>query len=306
MVRITTGWEISPDGKKLKQKQKVLGYYRTRAEAIKALADYNYSPYDLNALTITLGECYQGAARDFPEQQIRRYSNAFKYLKPIADTPIRNIKAGQLQACVDSCQNTQQNVIKTVLHKIYQYALMNELVDKDPSRLIKTAAYHTTIDRQVFTTEQINELWSMTDEWWVKCVLMLLYSGMRTKELKMVELKNIDLQDGWIHLSTAKNETSIRKIPIHERTMPLFCDYVEQGGDLYGYSHAYLNDNLKSLQGHTAHDCRHTFTTRLRELGVDHLIIQRLLGHRPDSITERVYTHIKDDELKAAVSILIY
>ena len=41
-ARITVGW--SEDGK---QKKKYLGYYKTRQEAMKALADYNENPFDL-------------------------------------------------------------------------------------------------------------------------------------------------------------------------------------------------------------------------------------------------------------------
>lgn len=37
----------------------VLGYYKTRKEAIDALAQYNSSPYDLSQGKITFGEIYQ-------------------------------------------------------------------------------------------------------------------------------------------------------------------------------------------------------------------------------------------------------
>ena len=46
VVRVTTGWVWDPDLMKNKQIQKCIGYYATRQEAIKALADYNADPFD--------------------------------------------------------------------------------------------------------------------------------------------------------------------------------------------------------------------------------------------------------------------
>ena len=48
-ARVTVKW--TEDGK---QVRKYLGFYRTRQEALKALADYNANPYDLEAREVTL------------------------------------------------------------------------------------------------------------------------------------------------------------------------------------------------------------------------------------------------------------
>ena len=53
-ARITTGW--TEDGK---QKKKYLGYYKTRQEAMKALADYNENPFDLATREVTFAELYE-------------------------------------------------------------------------------------------------------------------------------------------------------------------------------------------------------------------------------------------------------
>ena len=146
----------------------------------------------------------------------------------------------------------------------------------------------------------------MTDHWWVKVTLMLLYSGMRTNELKQIELEMVDFDNAWLDLTMGKNKFSVRGLPIHKRTLPLFKDYIINGGNLYHYSHAALNKALNEFHGHRAHDTRHTFTTRMRELKVDHLTIKRLVGHTPSDITERVYTHISAEELTEAINLLEY
>ena len=135
---------------------------------------------------------------------------------------------------------------------------------------------------------------------------MLVYSGMRTKELKELDPEWIDIDNGCIDIQKAKNKSSLRQIPIHAHVLPLFSEYKEFGCNLFGYTHDGLNKALKLFCGHTAHDSRHTFATRMRECGCDPLILQLLLGHTPSTITERVYTHITLEELRKNLEKLNY
>ena len=304
-VRITTGWQLNEEGTYAKQLFQDLGYYETRAEAIKALADYNDDPFDVSAMKVTFEQCYMEASKEFTEGRTYNYQAAYKYLEPIKDLPIRGIKAGQMQKCIDSCTTTQQQEIKTVCHKVFAYALRMEIIDKDPSRYLKSNTVSTKIKRVVFTPEQIAEL-ERIHEWWSDIALMLLYSGMRTKELKQLDPADIDIENGSINIRLAKNRSSIRQIPIHVHVLPLFQRYKEANGNLFGCTHDGLNKALKKFGDHTAHDCRHTFTTKMRKCKCDPLILQLLLGHTPSSITERVYTHITFEELSEALNKLNY
>ena len=304
-ARITTGWSFDPTTTKKKQIQKVIGYYRTRSEALQALALYNQDPYDLDAKQVTFAEIFNNI--EFTDSTRVNYEHVYqKYLAPVMDKPIRSIKPAQLQDCIDACTNSQQPLIKTICKRIYHYAMMHEYVDKDISLYLTAHAQDTQIVREVFTHDEIDELWSRTDEWWAKVTLMLLYTGLRTKELRTITLDMIDFDNRWLDIPFAKNKYSVRGIPIHKRVLPLFRDYMINGGNLYGFAHSTLNKDLNEFHGHRAHDARHTFTTRMRECGVDHLTIQRLLGHAPSDVTYKVYTHITPDELRQAIKKLKY
>lgn len=305
-ARITTGWELDPVLMKYKQKYKTLGYYGTRNEALKALMDFNNDPFDLDAMTVTFDECYNEAQKYFTASRKHNYQAAYKYLEPIKDMPIRSIKVNQMQKCIDACTTTQQQEIATVCHKVFDYAIKNEFVDKDPSRYLKSHKVEPTISREVFTIEQVNELWEHLDEWWARLTLMLLYSGMRTKELKDLDPDKIMVNSGTLSITVAKNKSSVRDIPIHSNVLPLFEDYKAAGSNLYGHTHEGLNKALKAFCGHTAHDCRHTFATRMRQCGCNPLVLQKILGHTPQTITERVYTHIVMDEMRTAIELLHY
>ena len=303
-VRVTSGWTFDEITMRRKQQFVTLGYYATRNEALKALMDYNSDPFDLDVLTVTFDECYKGAKKKFTESRKRNYEAAYKYLAPIKDKPIRSIKAPMMQKCIDSCTTTQQQEIKTVCHKVFDYAMRMEIVERDPSKYLKSNTV-THRKREILTCEQVQNLESI-EEWWSKIVLMLLYSGMRTKELKELKPEWIDIDNACIDIQKAKNRSSLRQIPIHAHVLPLFCDYKQAGSNLYGYTHDGLNKALKAFCGHTAHDCRHTFTSRLRECGCDPLVLQLLLGHTPQSITERVYTHVSLAELSESINKLDY
>lgn len=304
-ARVTAEIEFDEGTKQYHQKYKILGYYKTRNEALKALMDYNANPFDLNALEVTLDQCYEQAKKTFTEGRKHNYYAAYKYLEPLKDKPIRSIKAPQMQACIDACTTTQQVEIKTVCHKIFDYAMKMEFIDHDPSRYLKSENVNERRKREVLTAEQITALEDI-DEWWSKITLMLVYSGMRTKELKELDPEWIDIDNGCIDIQKAKNKSSLRQIPIHAHVLPLFSEYKEFGCNLFGYTHDGLNKALKLFCGHTAHDSRHTFATRMRECGCDPLILQLLLGHTPSTITERVYTHITLEELRKNLELLKY
>ena len=307
VVRVTSGFTYDPATHKRKQTQRYLGYYATRAEAQKALSDYNDNPYDLDYLTTTFADCYEIVKKDFTESRKRNYYAAYKYLAPIKDFPIRSIKAPAMQKCIDACETTQQVEIVTVCHKVFDYALKMEIIDRDPSRYIHHNTVAPEIDRVVFTADEIADV-EQLDTWWRVCLACLLYTGMRSKELRTLAADDIDLDNMIIHIRQAKNRASIRSIPLHSHARPFFSLYKEQGLGFYGKTHNGFNSAIKRSFAvlHHAHDARHTFATQARVCGVDPLVLQRLLGHTPDTITERVYTHLTMDEMRKEIEKLSY
>lgn len=307
MVRKTVSMTFNEETMTYKQKQKVIGYFATRAEAIKALADFNDCPVDFDYLNITLNQCYEKAKERFTESRKRNYYAAYKYLEPIKDMPLRQIKGYMLQECVDKCKTTQQTEIVTLCHKIYNYALERDYITKDASRSLHSNSVETTIVRNVFTSDEIKYI-EECDEWFKVVLACLIYSGMRASELRSLAPGDIDLDNLTINIRQAKNKTSVRKIPIHTHAEPFFRQFKDEGIKSYPKTQNGLNKAIaKHFETeHHGHDTRHTFTTRMRECKCDPLILQKLLGHRPESITQRVYTHITMDEMRQNLELLHY
>ena len=84
----------------------VLGYYKTRKEALEALAAYNDNPYNLGSQDITFGELYQkwydSKKGSISASTKTAYVAAYKYCKPIENIKIRDLRANALQQIVDS------------------------------------------------------------------------------------------------------------------------------------------------------------------------------------------------------------
>lgn len=304
IARVTTGTETDFEQHKSKQIRQTVGYFATKKEALEALAKFNDNPFNVEASKVTFRQCYEGAKKDFSEARAHNYRSAYRFLEPIADLPIRSIKAAMMQKCIDSCSTTQQREIKTVCRKTYEYALKQEYIDRNPSLYLKSNTVGPTIDREVFTKEEI-DLISKTDLWSAKITMILLYTGMRAKELRTLPPEDIDLEENVIHIRKAKNNSSIRIIPIHEQIIPIVSDFKNKAFRTE-FTHNGYNKALRQLCDHTAHDCRHTFTTQMRKCKCDLLVLQLLLGHTPGTITEKIYTHISVEELRDAINKLDY
>lgn len=153
---------------------------------------------------------------------------------------------------------------------------------------------------------------------WDAAVTTLLHAGLRASEL--LGLQWVDVRDGWVHVEGKGGHE--RKIPRHERISEVLTAWRQSSGSVRWVfpspldandpmSAPWLRENLADI-GHDAdvgrvhpHMLRHTFATRLVELGVDVRTIQELMGHE-DLSTTAVYLRVRPVQLRDAVDRLDY
>ena len=91
----------------VKKVRPTLGYYRTRQEALKALAEYNKDPSFYNAQTITFEKLYEMWSKikylQLQDKSINGYINAYKKCKNLYNVAIGDIKTEHIQNTIDSC-----------------------------------------------------------------------------------------------------------------------------------------------------------------------------------------------------------
>ena len=98
-ARITTSWTEGG-----KQEEKYLVYFKTRQEAMKALADYNENLFDLASSEITFYNLYERWCKvKYKNKPVSAgYTSAYKKFVPLYDTPFHEIRKRHIQSVIDS------------------------------------------------------------------------------------------------------------------------------------------------------------------------------------------------------------
>lgn len=318
-IRKTEGWEII-DGK-VKQKYINVGYYETRPLAIKALADYNENPYDLNLSKTTLEEVYdkwsEKKYEEVGKSSVTGYKAAWNFCEPIKDIKFVDIKIDHLQKIVDESGKNYPTLkkLKVLLKAIYKYAVIHGIINKDQNIIeyldISKAGNPNAYNRKPFSNDEINRIWEykVVNEYYT-VILMLIYSGCRIGELLDLRKENVFIKERYFKVVESKTDAGIRTVPINKKILPFFeywlskdCDYLICTPDnkhfLYrNYYDSYWKPFMQELNmDHKPHDTRHTFVSLLTAAKVDERFIQKLVGHKGQNVTRNVYTHLEIQEL---------
>lgn len=308
MARVTTGKVYDPVKDDDILKRVVLGYFRTRSEALEALGAYSKSPYSILEATMSVKELWDSIKEKVDASESRKvvYDRVFdKYMTGIAGMKVRDVKTKHLQQVIDDCDkgySTKTN-IRVVMNHIFRYAAQNDLVEKNYTEFIKFEQEETILQREVYTDEEIKKLWEKADLEEYALTLILLHQGMRIKEFTDLSPDDIDLESKTISIRKAKNKYSVRTIPINDAVYDLVARYKNSPFTLTRPQFYHFS---KNILGHTPYDTRHTFATKCNKLGIDRLIIQRIMGHKPETILENIYTHLTIEELSDAINQVHY
>ena len=301
-------------------KPMILGYVATREEGLALLAQFNANPWDVNRAGITLDELF----RLWREQRMPKLgksnqaclSSAYKHCESLSGMQYREIKAFQMQGCIDGCGKgaSTQSAIKNLWTHLDRFALELDIITRQYSGLL-TAADKPPTTRVPFTPEEVSRLWEHQSEPWVDTALILLYSGWRISELLALAPDDIDLAAGTMKGGTKTAAGKNRIVPIHSRIRPFVEARLAEGGPrlicykgkalivstyrrFWGAAMGRLNMN------HVPHECRHTFETRLDAAGGNRRCIDLLMGHVSKDVGNRVYNHKTLSELQSTIELL--
>ena len=321
-VRITKGWKIE-DGRE-KQIFATLGYFKTRQEAMIALADYNKEPFDLDTKKVKFIDIYnilwEKTFSTMGKSSQASYRAAFKKCEPLHNMPVISIKKAHMQEIMENTSDmskASQNAIKVLLRAIFKYCLENDIVQKDYSSFVEYTAIDKESTRKPFTATEIKKLWDninyvvspggegLLSQELIDTILIMIYTGVRVNELLDIKVSHVNLAERYIDLHGTKTKAAKRYVPIHKDILPLFekrlalqdSEWVFPGNDnkrlsYSSYKYTFFDSMVKGLNfKHNPHDCRHTFATFAAKSKMDRLLVKRILGHSSKDITEDIYTH---------------
>ena len=106
------------------------------------------------------------------------------------------------------------------LKGVYAYALKNDIIDKDYSQYVEIKRVVDDEKGEPFTEEQIKKLWTRKEDKNAQIALILIYTGMRIKELETIK---IDIDNNVMIGGSKTRSGKNRTIPIH----PCIKDMVE-------------------------------------------------------------------------------
>lgn len=327
---VTTGW--SEDRK---QQRYYIGYYKTRAEAMEALAEYRKNPIG-EVRDKTLGELYQEWSerhyKELDKSTVNGYKACWNRLKVLADYQIRLIRKTELQDIVDSMireglSRSTMEKYKTLVVMLWNEAIANDIVDRNYGTLI-TLPKSRKPKEITFSDEEIVviENAAKAGDIWAGTIMILLYTGMRVGEMVSLDRDNLDLvelDDGikiWVITGGIKTDAGTnRPMPVHPKITNYITWWVDNPGprlihrdgqpiSVHYYRKSIFYPTLERLgidhkaRGLTPHRTRHTFATRLAKAGAHPTAIQKLMGHADYATTANTYTHPDFYELWSAIT----
>lgn len=316
-VRVTTGYKENGS-----QIYKYIGYFEKRQEALKHLTAYNEKPYLLDNKDITFNEVYQKwSERKFETitpRTAKNYISIYNHFKPLHDMAFSSIKTYHLQEIIDKNKtNGTIKHFKSFINMLYEYAIKNEIVEKNYASLLEIPKVEIKKPKVPFTQKEIKTLWKHKDNEFMNFILIQLYTGARITELLEVTLNNIDLKNRSIYIEKSKTPAGVRFIPIHKDILNYIKILVENNKKYlferenkkisYNY---YIRHIFKPIMeylkmDHTPHETRHTFISQCDRLELNDTAVSRIVGHSNNNITKH-YTHKNIDDLIKAIDKFKY
>lgn len=223
---------------------------------------------------------------------------------------------------------------RVVFHGIFQDALRDELIDKNPFSLVKSPKIIATREINPLSKEEIFKILdNSTDK--VKLFFAIgFFTGLRTGEINALRYSDIDLENNIIKVSKTRNKgietspktmSSNREVEILDVLLPYIQNHIKnykKENDDYVFltkfklpyysatkiSVTYWKKTLKNLniKARTLYEMRHTFASMMISSGEDILWVSSTLGHKNANITLQIYAKfIKSEKKKSRGNFLL-
>lgn len=268
--------------------QKSLGVFRTKKEALEALAQYSVDPINLDARSWTFSDVYSVVYAEAKPSIQLRLSTAYNRCEDLHGKRCVDITVSDLDRAAASLagKSAQTQLSMTILFsRVYEHLLRHNAVRRDLSQYVKMPEPAKKQDRVTLDKNEIEYVISRQDS-----MTILLYTGMRINEMLNLKLENVHFGDyPYLDIVKSKTPSGIRKIPIHKDIMPI----VEKAkGEYLVEPHITYNGYMDHWKGieKTPRAFRRTFSTYAKSSGMDDFYRRAIMGHSQKGLTDEVYT----------------
>jgi len=224
----------------------------------------------------------------------------------------------------------QANRILAYTKKFFSWAVDQDLLEASPATAVKRPARENQRDR-VLTDDEIRAVWQACDELGAfgRCFRFLLCTGARLNEAGMATWGEIDQRGRLWTLPRSRTKADrAHEIPLSDLAVsileasPRLGAYIFTTGGtrpISGWSKAKAaldrlalerlreiaqergDDIPAEMPPWRIHDTRRTVATNLARLGVDRVVISKVLNHAEGGVTSIYDRHARDAEKRAAM-----
>lgn len=325
-------------------KQIPIGYFENRFDADLCLAEYNKSHniYDINKMQYTFADLYSDYKREyFPtkeEQKLMKEtrkkvigklsisnmwqtSSSYKHSKILWNKKYSELRKHDFQLVLNSSKELSGSKINHIIsffRKMDQYAMEQGIITMGYAQFLEVISEETEREKVPFSTQEIEQIWQYDGYVIADILLVLLYSCMRINELLEIEIKDIFIDKNYMVGGLKTEAGKNRIIPIHHSIKHIIIRYynssnkylfTSENNNKFEYSkyrpefNSFMNKlNMK----HISHEARLTGRSELDRKGANKVCIDRILGHKSQSIGERKYTAKTIEELIETIELITY
>ena len=236
---------------------------------------------------------------------------AFRNSSALHDIQFGQIRYKDMQDILNDCtlKHSSQELIVSLMHQMYAYAIKYDLVDKDYSTSLFIPISDDDEHGVSFTHKEMQILWDNRTDPVVEMLLIMCYSGFRITEI--IKL-SIHLGEKYFHGGIKTAAGKERDVPIHSGIYDMVTHRPQKNmlGCTAANFRVQMYARLQSLgisyaptgEKHTPHDCRHTFSSMCEEYKVNENDRKRMIGHSFGSdITNGIYGHRTIEDLRSEI-----
>ncbi|HIP31369.1 MAG TPA: hypothetical protein EYG86_01260 [Crocinitomicaceae bacterium] len=166
------------------------------------------------------------------ENTVKQFTEWLKY----EEKQLQNIGYNELMEYVVYCKQ-KKNVVHTIRLKIkslsvyFEYLISEKELKNNPAELVKLKGGIRTIPHNLFTSEQLTEIYELQTSYGLtqkrnKVLLSLVvFQGVGSRELGMIELKDVDLTNGKIYIPGSRTANG-RTLDLKVQQLLLFQNYI--------------------------------------------------------------------------------
>lgn len=232
---------------------------------------------------------------------------AFKNCSSLHNKVYSSISYQEMQNVLDNCtlKYASLELISSLLKQMARYARAEKIIpDTTNVELLRINIEDDDEHGIPFSDGDLKVFWEHSKNEVAEVILILCYSGYRIGELRVI---HVDLKEksfsGGMKTKTSKE----RIVPIHSAIFQIVKRRMNKYGcilpmSVYNFRYKmYEFLEQVSVERHTPHDCRHTFSALCEKYGVRENDRKRMLGHKFTDITNGVYGHRTLEELQEEI-----